>query len=266
MFRSRLSLLVIAASLLMVRAGAAQTISSSVTFDGSIPPFGYSQSAGLLIVDGSGAPVLTLTNSATTSGIQDIYIGSTSGNTGGIAAYGGSSLVTNGVAILGFNAGSTGSITIAGTSGSGTASQWTGASQLYLGYNGAGYLTITGGGQVTSASTILGEFTNSTGVVTVAGTSVGGTASAWNLGANNLLLGNAASSSGTLTVTGGGQVNAGAISIATNATSTGALTISGPGSTFTVASGFGHGLWVSGTSIGSGGTGSLTVNNGGSLV
>jgi hypothetical protein len=126
-------LVVVVVVVFTARAVPAQTttLSSSATYDGSIAPFGDTQSPGILVIDGSGSPVLTLTNNATTSGVQGLYLGTTSGRSGGLDIYG-SSLFTNlGDASLGAVAGGTGSAVSSG-------SAWNDSGNLYLGGTNGG--------------------------------------------------------------------------------------------------------------------------------
>ncbi len=177
--------------------GQTTTLSSSFTYSGTT----YSQSPGVLVIDGSSLPVLTLTNSATTSGIVDLYVGTNSGNSGAIGVFAGSKLFSAGNALLGYGSGSAGTITI-----SGAGSSWTNSGDIYvggsqMGAGGTGALTVTNSGAL----------------------NVGGTLKLW--------------SGGTLTLDKGGSITAQSFdrSLGTFTFRDGTLTING--GTYTQASG-----------------------------
>ncbi len=166
------------------------TISSSITYDGTVQS--YSQPSGSLVIDGSSSPVLTLINSATTSGITGLYIGSIPGNAGELFVLSGSTLTTNDDSHLGFNTGSTGSAAI-----SGTGSQWNlGIGNLFVGSSGNGTLTISNGGTVNSGYGFVGYEAGSTG-------GVAGSGSRRDLGSGYLYLGEIADN-GVLAISSGG--------------------------------------------------------------
>jgi T5SS/PEP-CTERM-associated repeat protein/autotransporter-associated beta strand protein len=102
------------------------------------------------------------------------------------------------------NAGSHGAAII-----SGSGSQWNNTSNLFVGYSGAGTLTITSGGSVSDASGLIGYNTGSSGVVTVSGSG-----STWT---NSTALAIGQSGTGTLAIENGGLVSV------TGATTIGAL-------------------------------------------
>ncbi|HEX4131124.1 MAG TPA: hypothetical protein VHZ24_13875 [Pirellulales bacterium] len=207
---------------------AQSTISSSITYDGSISPFGYSQSSGILVIDGSGSPVLTLTNSATTSGITGLYLGTNSGNAGAIGVYGGSTLSTSGTLqtdYLGYTAGSMGTVTVGGAG-----SQWITSNEIDVGYSGTGVLNIANGGTVQinggSTNAVLGANTGSHGAATVSGAN-----SAWTVG-GVIYVGNYGN--GALTISSQGTVASQQGYVGQNAGSSGSLLLTGSGSTLDV--------------------------------
>ena len=80
----------------------------------------------------------------------------------------------------------------------GSGSVWTSSSQLYIGYSGAGSLTVSDGGRVTSSTGYLGYNAGATGRVWV-----DGSGSSWTV-SGDLYLGS--SGTGTLNITNGGLV------------------------------------------------------------
>ncbi|HWB00485.1 MAG TPA: hypothetical protein VG713_18460 [Pirellulales bacterium] len=205
------------------------TISSSVTYDGTV----YSQfPSGLLYVDGSEPPVLTLINSATTSGIEALYVGASDGNAGAISVLSGSTLSNSGAAVLGDVANSTGTVNV-----SGTGSLWHSGGQITVGNNSNGFLSIVAGGTVASSDGYVGN--NSAGAATVSGAG-----SAWNL-SNWLLVAN--ESGGALNVLDAGKVTSGYGWLGMDDNATGAATVSGAGSAWTIAQELHVGYFGSGT-------------------
>ena len=195
---------------------------------------------------------ITATSGAPYNGTDDPWLTNTLtiGNTGpGSMLISGGSVVSN-----------TGSGTVAGsTNASGSSvsvsdakSQWTNSSAVYVGYNGAGSLSITNGGSVTDTGASIGFLGN--GTVTIGG---GTGTSTWT---HSGIMDVGDYGTGTLNITGGGSVtNGGNFSIIGNA----------PGSSGTVMVGGGTGssTWTIATelSVGSSGTGSLTITGGGSV-
>ncbi|MFZ2154972.1 MAG: autotransporter domain-containing protein [Bradyrhizobium sp.] len=141
--------------------------------------------------------------------------------------------------------GSTGTATVTG-SGSAWAAQG-----MAVGYHGAGTLTISNGGAVTTSvwEVSIGDSAGSTGAVTVDG--AGST-----LTGSDVVVGN--HGAGTLMVSNGGAVAATTwtSSLGSSAGSTGTATVTGAGSTWTNASNL---------YIGVAGTGALTIANGGAV-
>ena len=123
---------------------------------------------------------------------------------------------------LGYGSASTGVATVTGTG-----STWTNSDYLYVGYNGSGTLSVTGGGTVSSSRGCdIGHNFGSTGAVTVGG--VGWT---W----TNLFLAVGNDGTGSLTIADGGKVSNPEDGIlGYNSGSSGTVTVSGSGSTWTI--------------------------------
>ncbi|WP_051987682.1 autotransporter outer membrane beta-barrel domain-containing protein [Bosea sp. UNC402CLCol] len=112
--------------------------------------------------------------------------------------------VTNDYGTIGDGAGGDGSVTVSGVGSNGTASTWTNAFDLYVGYDGAGTLSILNGGMVSSSGGYIGYSSGSQGTVTVSGVGSNGTASTWT-NASDLYVGYFGS--GTLNILAGGRVS-----------------------------------------------------------
>jgi T5SS/PEP-CTERM-associated repeat protein/autotransporter-associated beta strand protein len=136
----------------------------------------------------------------------------------------GGGLVTNSIGYIGDFTGSTGAVTVSGTDSAGNPSTWTNSGNLRVGESGNGRLDVTGGGLVTNSIGYIGDFTGSTGAVTVSGTDSAGNRSTWT-NSNNLRVGE--SGNGRLDVTGGGLVTNRDGTIGSDTGSTGAVTVSG---------------------------------------
>lgn len=152
--------------------------------------------------------------------------------------------VTNVDGIIASVAGSTGMVTV-----DGAGSTWTnsGNGGLKVGKAGNGTLTIQNGGVVTDFSGFIGNDSGSNGIV-----NVDGAGSLWTNTANVLV---GAGGTGTLNITNGASVTNGADGIIGNvAGSIGTVNVNGAGSS-----------WVTITflNVGSGGTGTLNITNGG---
>ena len=149
--------------------------------------------------------------------------------------------------VVGTFTGSTGTATVTGAG-----STWTTGS-LCVGEEGAGTLNIEAGGQVSNSYGYLGYLSGSTGTATVTG--VGST---WTTG--NLYVG--VLGAGTLNIEAGGQVSNLGSYLGYYSGSTGTATVDGIGSVWnnTVS------LYVGGSDSVAGGTGSVTVRNGGQLL
>ena len=219
-----------------ISTGGSTAVSGTLTNAGTfqIANGGSASASTLTINDGNfqlanGGTSLTVTNNIgigeTNSGAPTLQIAS-----------GATAISLNG--IVGDVAGSNGTANIDGTN-----SSWTLENHLSVGNLGTGTLTITNGATVSdalqgfnNATTCIGCGTNSTGTVTVAGstTTTPGTATLSIQGHNgaspvNIFVGE--SGTGTLTVANGGIVTAGSsgtgtIEVAVNAGSTGTLALS----------------------------------------
>ena len=112
-------------------------------------------------------------------------------------------------------------------------------------------LTIQAGGTLTNSFGAVGNLPGGLGTVTVTGAG-----SNWS-NAGSVVVGGLGT--GTLTIQDGGTVNSGGGSVGQSAGSTGTVTVTGPGSS-----------WINGPSgglnIGSFGTGTLTIANGGQVI
>jgi T5SS/PEP-CTERM-associated repeat protein len=198
-------------------------------------------SPGTATVDGAGAQWNLLST---------FQIGGT--GTGVLNIQNGGVVSTSSVGYLGYGSGGVGTVTV-----SGNGSQWNLLSTLQIGASGTGTLNIQNGGVVSTASVgYLGYASGGVGTVTVSG---GG--SQWNL-LSMLQVGS--SGTGTLTIQNGGQVNVSSSAyVGLSAPGgNGTVVITGTGSQLTATGGV---LFISGNSSGAGGTGILTVADGGSL-
>ena len=119
-----------------------------------------------------------------------------------------------------------------------------------IGSSGDGTLTISSGGLVSSASSvILGNSGTGFGTATVTGTN-----SRWNVSAGQTI---GSSGLGVMTVSSGGQVSSSAADLGLNAGSEGRVTITGVGSRWTLGSQL---------TAGGSGTGDLTISAGGEVA
>jgi outer membrane autotransporter protein len=231
------------------------TFSHAITGTGSV----YKAGTGNLTLTGTSSYDSTTTVSAgalTVSGASGavttskLNVSGASGAT--LALQGGGKLTTTGTSNdsvwVGYNSGYSGTVTV-----SGDGSRLTSGGDLKLGLAGSGSMAVSDGGAVSVVGTLFlaqGALA-SAGSLTVAGdgssVSVGG----------GLLIG--ATGSGAMTVSDGGAVSvAGYLSMgAYNSTASGFLTITGDGSSVTAGTG---------ATVGSGGTGSLTVSDGGQFL
>lgn len=149
---------------------------------------------------------------------------------------------------VGQTASGTGSVTV-----DGPGSTWTGGGVLYAGVEGAGTVTVQNGGRIDNTDGVLGYHNGATGTAIV-----DGTGSTWANSAD-LYVGN--QGTGTLTVQGGGQVNNATGHVGFADGSTGTATVDGAGSTWNNS----FGVYVGGSAAAAGGTGELTVQNGGAV-
>jgi T5SS/PEP-CTERM-associated repeat protein len=208
-----------------VYVGLAAGIAGSVTISGANSIW---TTQGEFDLGDSGSGTLLVESGGTLS----------SGNYDGVAGF-----------IEGDQKGSSGVATITGAG-----SKLTNSGRFVVGNLGAGTLTISAGGSVTTAlpagseldGAVIGSNDGGTGSVTVTGAG-----SVWTVG-TDLIVG--AYGSGTLTVGAGATVHAG--SLRTGETGAGIVSLSGAGTTFAISGDaqFGNAVGFSGTTIGSGST------------
>ncbi len=176
-----------------------------------------------------------------------IFSADSSGFTGDTYADGGTLEITGqlggGDATIGSSTGTDGMVTVTGTG-----SEWSLSSYLYVGYDGAGTLIIEDGGSVSGMIGYLGTDVGSTGAATVRGD---GSALTTSLEMFVGLGGN-----GTLTIEDGGVVSSSGGYIASEADSAGTVLVSGVGSEWTDHVDLYVGLH---------GTGTLVIEDGGSV-
>ena len=195
-----------------------------------------SDCTGAVTVSGVGA---TWTNSS------GFYVGYSGDGTLDITNGG---AVSNTWAYIGFESGSTGAVTV-----SGAGARWTNSSSLDVGYSGDGTLDITNGAAVSNTWSRIGEESGSTGAVTVSGAGARWANSRW------LYVGR--SGDGTLDITNGGAVSNTHGYLGDQSGSTGAVTVQDAGSSWTNSGS----LYIGGSDTSAGGTGELTVSNGGTV-
>ena len=166
------------------------------------------------------------------------YVGNAS--EGSLAIDGGSTISSSGTGFIGYEAGVTGLVTI---SGAGSAWNGGGRAPLYLGYDGAGELSIIDGGLLDFVYLYLGHNVGSTGTTMVSGADSILSSMQLSVGASGV---------GELNIADGGSVTASG-GIATNVGSSGIVTVSGAGS-----------QWIASTlNVGVSGTGELNITDGG---
>ncbi len=175
-------------------------------------------------------------------------LGAANGN-GTLVINSGGSVSSGVVSIVGYSTNSTGTVNI-----SGGGSQWTMVQSLYVGYSGNGTVSVNSGGSMSSFYADIGELAGPTSTVNVSGSG-----SHWT-NSSQLVIG--ASGNGTLNITAGGSVTNGyAADVGYNPGSTGTVIVSDPGSQWNDSGN----LYVGGYGGRDGGTGTLSVKNGGSL-
>jgi T5SS/PEP-CTERM-associated repeat protein len=175
----------------------------SITNGGSVsstdPLVGYSSSSkGAVTVNGAGS---------TWTMIGSLHVGEGGSGTLSISNGGSVYIAGTGTAGLGVESGSKGLVTV-----DGTGSTWTNNYDLVVGSMGSGTLSISNSGSATiNGRTYIGDYSNSTGVV-----SVDGSGSIWtNIGSVDV----GVSGSGRMAVTNGGNVSvAGSTSVGTYGT------------------------------------------------
>jgi T5SS/PEP-CTERM-associated repeat protein len=232
----------------------------------------YTQSSGPLTIDGTNHPTLVFAGGATLSGVTSVTIGATnsgvfeimsgtnatfsgqsffgsaSGSVGSLTVSGSGSSLNTSTVVLGYSSGSTGAATVTGTGAA-----WSNSQQIIVGVSGSGALNIVGG-TVTASNVYVGSLSGGFGAVTLSGS---GSALA---GLNNLFVGNLGT--GSLSISNGATVYSTTGSLGLMSGSSGTVTVSGAGSAWNNSGN----LYVGGTHGGSGGTGSLAVNNSATLT
>lgn len=171
----------------------------------------------------------------------DLYVGNAS--TGMLTIENGGK-VSNTWGYVGVDSGSTGTVTVTGSG-----STWTNSYELYVGFAGNGTLTIENGGTVSNTVGNVGRDAGSTGTVTVTGAG-----STWT-NSGSLYVGRAGT--GTLRIENGGTVTNGIGYIgASSPGGAGTVTVTGAGSS-----------WINSDNlyIGLSGTGTLTIEDGGTV-
>ncbi|MBN1911023.1 MAG: hypothetical protein JW818_14855 [Pirellulales bacterium] len=188
--------------------------------------------------------------------VTEARIGYGTGGAGSISVTEGDAIVS-GMGYLGYDDDSTGEVTV-----DGEGSSWTNTTEIrvgggywdqggYWGHGGNGTLNITHGGMVDSAYGCLGYWYDSTGEVTV-----DGEGSAWT-NSDELRVGYRGS--GVLRITHGGMVSNSHVSIGYFSGATGKVAVDGEGSTWTNSGN----LDIGGLDYAPGGSGTLTITNGG---
>ena len=160
---------------------------------------------------------------------------------------------------LGTTSNGQGAASVDGVDKNGKPSTWTSDGDFHVGFDGAGELDITAGGQVISNNGYIGENVHGLGVVNVDGLEVAGNPSTWRI-AQVLHVGDAGN--GELNITAGGGASAAYAEIGSQAGGTGLVTIDG-------TDGHGHAsTWAidGDLHIGLLGQGSLTITNGGQVT
>jgi outer membrane autotransporter protein len=170
---------------------------------------------------------------------------------GGTLAVNGGTLNASDTIVMGSTAGSSGTLNI----GAGGVAR---TLNIIVGQSGVGTLAVQNGGTLTDFGGFVGDSPGSQGTATVSGAS-----STWT---NTGTLQVGGLGTGTLTIENGGTVNSGGGgSIGLSAGSTGTVTVTGPGSIWNNNSP-GGGNPGGGLNIGSFGTGTLTIANGGRVI
>lgn len=138
-----------------------------------------------------------------------------------------------------------------------TSPHWVVGGELIVGDTGAGTLLIEAGGTVLNDWAYIGSDNGAVGTLTVSGRDGAGAASTWTT-VDDVSIGVAAGSRGTLEVLGGARAQSGWGTIGVAAGSVGSVTVSGPGSVWNIAT-------VNSFQIGSGGSGTLWIDQGGAV-
>ncbi|WCK04095.1 autotransporter outer membrane beta-barrel domain-containing protein [Agrobacterium tumefaciens] len=197
---------------------------------------------GAAVVDGQG--------SAWTVGSGDLDIGAK--GAGSLAITGGGLIDARNI-VLATNAGSSGSVRVSGAD-----STLRSGGGLTVGRGGNGALVVEAGGTVESNNSVVAALSGSSSSVTITGDG-----SSWKV-TGTLIAGYQNTSSADVTVSAGGDIRAGQMMLGDLAGSSGTMTITGAGSNVTAY--VDRGLGTSGRlTVGQSGSGDLTVTNGASL-
>jgi T5SS/PEP-CTERM-associated repeat protein len=186
--------------------------------------------------------------SYTASNFNDLLMVGTDA-TGTMSIVGGGS-VSSSWGIIGYSSGSSGTVTV-----DGAGSTWTNSSSLLVGYEGTGELDVVRGGSVSDGfEGWIGYSSGSSGTVTI-----DGDGSSWT---NARIIYVGYKGAGELNVLNGGSVSSNTDGyIGSQSDSDGTVTVDGDGSTWTNSGG----LYIGGRSTGAGGSGVVTVGNGGEV-
>jgi len=238
---------IVADTLEVTPGGAFSDTSSSTLLVNALVGFGdaisLNGSLGLGHAGGSGAGTHAVGPGHSLSVGGPLYVGYDGNGTLSIAGGGAAS---NALGYIGYGADSNGTVTVRDP-----CSTWTNSTYLTVGELGTGTLRIAGGGAVSNTFGDIGVYEGSNGTVTV-----DGAGSTWT---NSAYLRVGHHGRGTLTITNGGTVSNTRGYIGFHEDSNGTVTVEGPGSTWTNR----EGLYVGGTATAAGGTGRLTVSDGG---
>ena len=115
-------------------------------------------------------------------------------------------------------------MSVSGTDGAGNASKWINTGVLRVGISGNATLTIADGGEVSSASGLIGDSGSVNNTVTVSGTDGAGKPSKWT---NTGVLTVGDLGAGALTIDGGGEVSNTSATIGNDSIAPGTVTVSG---------------------------------------
>ncbi len=223
-----------------VTAGSAGTGTLTVNDNGRID--------GAIFIVGNSSGVAGTATITGPNAAADFSGTTTVGNagTGSVTVTNGGTLTSTSTATLGSSLGADGTVAV-----SGVGSSWTIGSTATIGSAGDGTLTVSAGGLVSATGgVVLGSAATGFGTATVTGAG-----SRWNLSAAQTI---GSSGLGVMTVSSGGQVvSTSSANLGSGAGSQGRATVTGAGS-----------QWTTGSSItvGSSGTGDLTVSGGGEVA
>jgi len=249
---------------ILIPIGAGEVTLGAVSSAGTLTAGGMPGNRGELIIINHSANTATINAAIADNGSGVVTLTKSGPGTVSLTGnntYTGDTFVNNGQLEIGVTAAisATNSVYVEGTSRSPATMRVDGGSatdrgELYVGYNASGTLMIQNGGRFSNTGTgYVGYSTRSTGSVTV-----DGTGSRW---ASSGFLHVGALGSGILTIQNGGQVSNTAGCVGGSSGSTGSVMVTGDGSTWTNSGD----LYLGGTNYSPGGTGSLTVADGGQV-